>query len=120
MNTIYIKSLEDFPQIMAYFEAKGGNFSAIDNYFANDIQIEDTGENDIVKGFDNCKKWLQEKSQQYKMETKIVDITADEKGTIKVSVLVSGDFAVGEYPFDYYFTIRDEKIKTVKIMYTGK
>jgi hypothetical protein len=45
---------------------------------------------------------------------------ADENGTTKVSVLVSGNFAVGDYPFDYYFTIINKKIKTVKIIYTGK
>jgi hypothetical protein len=112
--------MEIAPQIKAYFEAKDGNIDAIDRYFADNIQIEDTGENDIIKGFDNCKKWLKEKSQQYEMKTKIVGITADEKGMIKVSVLVSGNFAVGDYPFDYYFMIIDEKIKTVKIMYTGK
>jgi hypothetical protein len=112
--------MEMLPQIKAYFEAKGGNLDAIDNYFSDDIQIEDTGENDIIKGFDNCKKWLKGKSQQYEMKTEIVDITANENGTIKVSVMVSGNFAVGEYPFDYYFTVINKKIKTVKIIYTGK
>jgi ketosteroid isomerase-like protein len=93
--------MEMLPQIKAYFEAKDGNVNAIDNYFADDILIEDTGENDIIKGSDNCKKWLKEKSRQYEMQTKIVDITADKNETIKVSVLVSGNFAVGDYPFDY-------------------
>jgi hypothetical protein len=106
------------PQIKAYFEAKDGNFGAIDSYFADDILIEDTGENDIIKGFDNCKEWLKEKSRQYEMKTKIVDITADENGTIKVSVLVNGNFAAGDYPFDYYFTVINKKIKTVKIIRT--
>jgi hypothetical protein len=54
------------------------------------------------------------------MKTEIVDITADKNGTAKVSVLVSGDFAIGDYPFDYYFTITNEKMKTVKTIYTGK
>jgi ketosteroid isomerase-like protein len=111
--------VEITPQIKAYFEAKDGNVDAIDNYFADDILIEDTGENDIIKGFDNCRKWLKEKSRQYEMKTKIAGITADEKGTIKVSVSVSGNFAIGDYPFDYYFTVTDGKIKTVKIIYTG-
>jgi hypothetical protein len=59
--------MEITPQIKAYFEAKKGNFDAIDNYFAEDVCVEDTGENDIIKGCSNCKKWLKEKSQQYKV-----------------------------------------------------
>jgi hypothetical protein len=111
--------MEMTPQIKAYFEAKDGNVDAIDNYFSDDILIEDTGENDIIQGFDNCKEWLKGKSRQYEMQTKIVGMTADENGTIKVSVLVSGNFAIGDYPFDYYFTVINNKIKTVKIIYTG-
>jgi hypothetical protein len=53
-----------------------------------------------IKGFENCKEWLKGKSQQYKMKTEIVDITTDENGTTKVSVLVSGDFAIGDYPLN--------------------
>ncbi|MDR0409777.1 MAG: nuclear transport factor 2 family protein [Spirochaetaceae bacterium] len=112
--------MEMIPQIKAYFEAKDGDVDIIDNYFAEDVCIEDTGENDIVRGFDNCKKWLKGKKQQYKMETKIVDSKNDENGTIKVSVLVSGNFAPGSYPFDYYFTIINDKINSVKINYMGE
>jgi hypothetical protein len=112
--------MEMIPQIQAYFEAKDGNMNLIDDYFAEDICIEDTGENDIIKGFDNCKKWLKDKSQQYHMKTKIVDIKNEENGTIKVSVIVTGNFAPGDYPFDYYFLITDGKIKTVKITYMGE
>jgi hypothetical protein len=108
------------PQIKAYFEAKDGNADAIDNYFTDDILIEDTGKNDIIQGFDNCKEWLKGKSRQYEMKTEIVDIVANENGTAKVSVLVSGNFAIGDYPFDYYFTLINKKIKTVKIIYTGE
>jgi hypothetical protein len=111
--------MEITPQIKAYFEAKDGNLSAIDNYFADDIQIEDTGENDIINGSDSCKKWIAKKSRQYEMKTKIADIKTDENGTIKVSVSVSGSFAPGDYPFDYYFIMLNEKIKNVKIIYTG-
>jgi hypothetical protein len=112
--------MEIAPQIKAYFEAKDGNIDAIDRYFADDIQIEDTGENDIIQGFDNCRKWLKEKSRQYETKTKIAGITAGDKGTVKVSVLVSGNFAIGDYPFDYYFIVINKKIKMVKIIYTGK
>ena len=91
----------------------------IDDYFADDICIEDTGENDIIKGFDNCKKWLENKSQRYKMETKIVKM-AEENGMIKASVSVTGDFAAGVYPFDYFFTITSGKIKSIKIIHTGE
>jgi hypothetical protein len=112
--------MEITPSIQAYFEAKAGNVDFIDNYFAEDICIEDTGENDVIKGLGNCKKWLTEKSRQYKMETKIADIKTEENGNIKVSVLVSGNFAPGTYPFDYYFTLIDEQIKNVKIIYMGK
>ena len=106
------------PQIQAYFEAKKGNVNLIDDFFADDIYIEDAGENGIIKGFDNCKKWLENKSRQYKMETKIVGII-EENGLMKVSVLVTGDFAAGVFPFVYFFTIINGKIKTVKIIYTG-
>jgi hypothetical protein len=112
--------MEMIPQIQAYFAAKAGNINLIDNYFADDICIEDTGENDIIKGFDNCKKWLKDKSLQYKMETKIIAIKKEENGIIKVSVSVTGDFAPGVFPFDYFFTIISGKIKTVKIAYTGE
>jgi hypothetical protein len=111
--------MEMIPQIQAYFEAKSGKVNLIDDYFADDICIEDTGENDIIKGFDNCKKWLENKSRQYKMETKIVKMSR-ENGIIKVSVSVTGNFASGVYPFDYFFTIINEKIKSVKIIYTGE
>jgi hypothetical protein len=112
--------MEIIPQIKAYFEAKAGNVNLIDNYFAEDICIEDTGENDVIKGFDNCKKWLKDTEQKYKMETKIVDVKSEENGITKVSVMVSGNFAAGDYPFDYYFSIIDGKIKTVKILYMGE
>ena len=108
------------PEIKAYFDAKSGSVDSIDNVFANDIRIEDTGENIIINGFDNCKKWLEEKNQQYKMETKIVDMQTEETGKIKVSVMVSGNFAPGKFPFDYYFVILDGKIKDVRIVYTGE
>ncbi|MDR1460810.1 MAG: hypothetical protein LBI78_04125 [Campylobacteraceae bacterium] len=111
--------MEMIPQIQAYFEAKKGNVDLIDNYFAEDIYIEDSGEDDVIRGFDNCKKWLKDKSQQYQMKTKIVALKNEKSGTIKVSVIVSGNFAPGEYPFDYYFLITDEKIKAVKIKYKG-
>ncbi|GMO57552.1 MAG: hypothetical protein Ta2A_03060 [Treponemataceae bacterium] len=108
------------PEIQAYFDAKHGSVDAIDNYFAKDIRIEDAGENTVIEGFANCKNWLKEKSQQYKMETKIVGMQAEDNGIIKVSVSVSGNFAQGDFPFDYYFTLTDGKIKNVKIIYTGK
>jgi hypothetical protein len=111
--------MEMIPQLQAYFDAKSGRVNLIDDYFADDICIEDTGENDIIKGFDNCKKWLENKSRQYKMETKIVK-TAEENGIIKVSVSVTGNFAAGVYPFDYFFTIINGKIRSVKIIYTGE
>ena len=111
--------MEMIPQIQAYFEAKKGAVNLIDDYFADDICIEDTGENDIIKGFDNCKKWLENKSRQYKMETTIVKM-AEENGMTKVSVSVTGDFAAGVYPFDYFFTISNGKIKSIKIIYTGE
>jgi hypothetical protein len=97
--------MEITPKIKAYFEVKDVNFNAIDNYFTDDIRIENTGENDTIQGFGNCKKWLKEKNQQYEMKTKVVDITADENGTIKVSVLVSENFVT-----DYYFTITNKKM----------
>jgi hypothetical protein len=112
--------MEIVPSIQAYFEAKAGNVDLIDNYFTDDICIEDTGENNVIKSLGNCKKWLKEKSQRYKMETKISDTKTEENGTIKVSVLVSGNFAPETYPFDYYFTIIDGRIKNVKIIYMGK
>jgi hypothetical protein len=31
--------MEITPQIKAYFEAKKGNFDAIDNYFANEVAL---------------------------------------------------------------------------------
>jgi hypothetical protein len=39
--------MEMMPQIQAYFDAKDGNVDAIDGYFAEDICIEDTGENNV-------------------------------------------------------------------------
>ncbi|GHV90805.1 hypothetical protein AGMMS50268_13080 [Spirochaetia bacterium] len=112
--------MEIIPEIQAYFDAKQGSVDSIDNYFAKNIRIEDTGENTIINGFDNCKKWLKEKSQQYEMETKVVGIQSEDNGSIKVSVLVSGNFAPGHFPFDYYFIITDGKIKDVKIIYMGE
>jgi hypothetical protein len=112
--------MENIPQIEAYFEAKKGNFDKIDNYFADDVYIEDTGKNDTINGCGNCKKWLKEKSQQYKMETKIVEIKAEKNGNIKVSTLVNVNSSPDSFPFDYFFTIKNEKIKTVRIIYTGK
>ncbi|GHV03129.1 hypothetical protein AGMMS50229_01340 [Campylobacterota bacterium] len=112
--------MEIIPEIKAYFEAKDGIIDSIDNYFTDDIRIEDTGENNIITGFGECKIWLQKKSQQYKMETRIVDIITDTDGIIKVSVLVSGNFSPNSFPFDYYFTIKNGKIKNVKIVYTGE
>jgi hypothetical protein len=112
--------MEILPQIQAYFDAKAGNVHLIDTYFAEDIRIEDSGENEIINGFDNCKKWLTDKSQQYQMETRFVEVKNEENGIIKVSVIVTGNFAPGEYPFDYYFSIIDGKIQTVKIVYIGE
>jgi len=112
--------MEITPQIKAYFEAKKGNLDTIDNYFADDVCIEDAGENDTIKGCDNCKKWLKEKSQQYKIETKIVEIKAEKNGNIKVSILVNVNSAPDKFLFDYFFTIKNEKIKTVRIIYAGK
>ena len=112
--------MEITPQIKAYFDAKKGNFDTIDNYFADDICIEDTGENDTINGCDNCRKWLKEKNQQHKMETEIIEIKAEENGDIKVSTLVNINSSLNNFPFDYFFTIKDEKIKTIRIIYTGK
>ncbi|MDR1451134.1 MAG: hypothetical protein LBI57_02190 [Helicobacteraceae bacterium] len=112
--------MEMSPQIQAYFEAKDGDANLIANYFADNICIDDTGENDVIKGFDNCKKWLEDKSKQYQMKTKIVDIKNEENGTIKVSVIVTGSFAPGNYPFDYYFSIVNGKIEAIKIIYMGE
>jgi hypothetical protein len=49
-------------EIEAYFAAKKGNVDAINPYFSEDICIEDTGENNFIEGYSNCKKWLKEKS----------------------------------------------------------
>jgi hypothetical protein len=54
------------------------------------------------------------------METKIVNITSGENGIMKISVLVTGNFAPGSFPFDYYFTIIKEEINSVKINYMGE
>jgi hypothetical protein len=74
----------------------------------------------VINGFDNCKEWLKDKKQQYQMETKIVDSKNEKNGTIKVSVTVTGNFASVDYPFDYYFSIINGKIKAVKIIYMGE
>jgi hypothetical protein len=111
--------MEITPQIKAYFEAKKGNFDVNAHYFADDICIEDTGENNIIQGYADCKKWLKEKSQQYEMETKIIEIKAEEDGNIKVSTLVNVHSSPDHFPFDYFFTVENEKIKSVKIVYTG-
>jgi hypothetical protein len=54
------------------------------------------------------------------METKIVEIKAEENGNIKVSTLVNVNSSPDNFPFDYFFTVENEKIKAVKIIYTGK
>jgi hypothetical protein len=112
--------MEIIPEIKAYFAAKKGDADAIDPYFSEDICIEDTGENDIIKGFAACKNWLSEKSRQYETETEIVNITRQENGIVKVSVSVTGNFAKGSFPFDYYFSLLSGKISNVKIIYTGE
>jgi hypothetical protein len=111
--------MQPTPSIQAYFEAKAGDVDKIDHYFAPDICIEDAGEGDIIKGFDNCKKWLKNTSQKYKMETKLVAVKNETNGITKVSVIVTGNFAPGNYPFDYDFRIIAGKIKSVKIIYMG-
>jgi hypothetical protein len=35
--------MEMTPRVKAYFEAKDGDFDAIDDYFTDDVQIEDAG-----------------------------------------------------------------------------
>jgi hypothetical protein len=112
--------MEKIPQIQAYFDAEGGDVSLAGNYFADDICVEDTGEGKTVRGTDDCKKWLAENNQRYELETEIVGITDQGNGNVKVSVLSTGNFATGAYPFDYHFTISDEKISRVKIIYAGE
>jgi hypothetical protein len=112
--------MEIIPEIKAYFAAKKGDVDSIDPYFSEDICIEDTGENDLIKGFVDCKNWLRDKSRQYEMETEIIDITRQENGIVKVSVSVTGNFANDSFPFDYYFNLASGKISNVKIIYTGE
>jgi hypothetical protein len=112
--------MEITPQIKAYFEAKKGNFDTIDTHLADDVRIEDTGESDAINGRDNCKQWLKDKSLQYNMETKIVETKTEENGDIKVSTLVNVNASPDNFPFDYFFTMKNEKIKAVRIIYTGK
>ena len=111
--------MEIGPEIEAYFVAKKGNVDSIDPYFSEDICIEDTGENTLIKGFADCKRWLREKSLQFEMNTEIVKI-ASSKGIVRVSAVVTGKFASGSFPFDYYFTLAAGKISYVKIIYTGE
>jgi hypothetical protein len=40
------------------------------------------------------------------METKIVEIKAEENENIKVSTLVNVNSLPDNYPFDYFFTIK--------------
>jgi hypothetical protein len=107
-------------EIEAYFTAKKGDVDAIDPYFSEDICIEDTGEDHLIEGFVNCKKWLEEKSQQYEMKTEIMGASRQGNGIVKVSTVVTGSFAPGAFPFDYYFTLAAGKISHVKIVYTGE
>jgi hypothetical protein len=112
--------MEKIPQVQAYFDAKSGDVRLAGNYFADDICIEDTGEDKTIRGADDCKKWLAENNRHYELETEIVEMTDQGNGNVKVSVLVSGNFAPGAYPFDYHFAISNEKIARVKIIYTGE
>jgi hypothetical protein len=112
--------METIPQIKAYFDAKGGDVHSIDDCFADDVCIEDTGEDKTINGADDCKKWIVETNERYRLATEIVEMTNQDNGDIKVSVLSRGNFAPSAFPFDYFFTIRDGKIKKVKIIYTGE
>jgi hypothetical protein len=107
-------------EIKAYFAAKKGDVDAIDPFFSENICIEDTGENNLIEGVANCKKWLKEKSQQYEMETEIIETSMQGDGIVKVSAVVTGSFAPGSFPFDYYFSLIAGKISHVKIVYTGE
>jgi hypothetical protein len=108
------------PQIQAYFDVKSGDVRLVEKYFADNICIEDTGEDKTIRGVDDCKKWLVENNRKYELKTEIVETTEQGNGNVKASVLVTGNFAASAYPFDYYFTISDEKITKVKILYTGE
>lgn len=103
--------MEITPQIKAYFDAKKGNFDTIDNYFADDVCIEDTGENDTINGCDNCRKWLKEKNQQHKMETEIIEIKAEENGRI-ISTLFES-FLISSSRF--FLSIMNASLQPVKI-----
>jgi hypothetical protein len=111
--------MEIMPQIQAFFEAKAGNADMIADCCAENICIEDVGEDEVIVGLDNCKRWLEDKNRQYELKTRFIDVKNKEDETVKVSVTVSGNFAPGDYPFDYYFSMTEGKIKKVKIIYMG-
>jgi hypothetical protein len=117
---IMMEKMEKIPQIQAYFDTESGDVRLVENYFADDICIEDTGEDKTIRGVNDCKKWLVENNRKYELATEIVEMTDRGNGNVKVSVLATGNFAPNAYPFDYYFTISDEKITKIKILYTGE
>jgi hypothetical protein len=113
--------MEPSQQIKAYFEAQKGNVEAVVPYLAEDVSIEDTGENNVVRGVGQCGEWLRAMSRKYRMETRLLETAEQEDGRIRVSaqVTVSGDAAPGTYKFDYFFELADGKIQNVKIVFIG-
>ncbi|MCL1953381.1 MAG: hypothetical protein FWF58_01395 [Firmicutes bacterium] len=107
-------------QINTYFDCANGNLDALKDILSLDICIEDTGENTTICGIEQCIKWVDDVNKKYEKHTKVIDFNTLENGSIAVSTVVTGNFAVGGFCFDYFFDLENDKIKKIKIVYTGK
>lgn len=104
------------PPVAAYVRAlETSDASLLDGCLAENLRVNDRGENDVITGRATVTAWFAETREKFRLSVEIKDVR-EEDGKTVVAMLTSGDFDGSPLLFTYYFTVEDGKIVDVDIL----
>ncbi|AGK95510.1 nuclear transport factor 2 family protein [Clostridium pasteurianum] len=103
------------PQPIAYFiKAKNEhNSNELISYFSDNAIVQDEGEN--ICGVKAIKEWIDETNKKYNDTLEALNLV-EKNENIVLTAVVSGNFEGSPTNLDFYFTLNNDKITTLKIL----
>jgi len=86
--------------------------------FAGDATVVDGGEGKEMRGADDIKKWIQKAISGLNLHTEIRD-GKRRGGEWVVDTIMSGDFKASPARFEYFITLKADKISALRVEFRG-
>lgn len=106
------------PLIAKFIQAKNAYDSA--NFvacFAEQAVVHDEGQE--IRGAAAIKKWIEDSNKKYQDTLTATNLIEHNHETI-LTALVAGNFEGSPVSLDFHFTIKDDKIDSLRILLTGE